>query len=62
MSTGEIDGGVLPTFVKWNCNGSSVLRLMFSPVLKKSGNGFLSYVKKSALLLSGLIAMPICFR
>ena len=52
----------LITFVKWNWRGSSVLKETFNPVLKKSGNGFLSYVKKRALLLKGLIAMPICFR
>ena len=48
--------------MKWNCNGSSVLKLTFKPILKKSGRGFLSYVKKSALLLNGLMAKPICLR
>ena len=50
------------SLVKWNWSGSSVLKLTLSPILKKSGNGLRSYVKKSELLLSGLIAMPICFR
>jgi hypothetical protein len=56
------DDGFYQTFVKWNCRGSSVLKLTFNPVLKNSFNGFLSYVKNSALLLSGLIAIPICFK
>ena len=30
---------------------------MFRPILKKSGNGFLSYARKSVLLLKGLIAI-----
>jgi hypothetical protein len=30
--------------------------------LKYAGNGFLSYVKNRALLLSGDMAMPICRR
>lgn len=34
----------------------------FNPVLKKSLNGFLSYVKNKALLLNGDIANPICLR
>lgn len=54
--------GSYRTFVKWNCRGSSVLKLTFNPVLKNSFNGFLSYARKSALLLSGLIAIPICFK
>jgi hypothetical protein len=58
----EREKQVIRTFVKWNCSGSSVLRLTLSPALKKSGNGFRSYVRKSALLLSGLMAMPICLR
>lgn len=32
------------------------------PTRKKSLNGFRSYVKKRALLLSGLMARPICLR
>jgi hypothetical protein len=51
-----------PTLVKWNWSGPSVLKLTFNPVLKKSGNGFLSYIKNNALLLRGLIAIPICLR
>ena len=50
------------TLVKWNCSGSSVLKLTFKPTLKKSGRGFRSYVKNNALLLRGLIARPICLR
>ena len=50
------------TFVKWNCRGSSVLKLTFKPTLKKSGSGFRSYVRNNALLLSGDMAKPICFR
>ena len=50
------------TFVKWNCNGSSVLKLTFNPTLKKSGNGLRSYVRNRLLLLRGLIATPICLR
>ena len=52
----------LHTLVKWNCSGSSVLKLTFNPTLKKSGNGFRSYARKRLLLLNGLIAIPICFR
>lgn len=37
-------------------------KLTLRPVLKKSLKGFRSYVKNSALLLSGLIASPICLR
>lgn len=48
--------------VKWNCSGSSVLKLTFKPVLKKLGSGFRSYDKNRALLESGLMAMPICLR
>lgn len=53
----SLDDGKRQTLVKWNCKGSSVLRLTFNPVLKKLGKGFLSYVKKSALLDNGDIAI-----
>ena len=59
ISSGE---GFSRTLVKWNCRGSSVLKLTFNPVLKNSFNGFLSYAKNRELLLSGLIAIPICFK
>ena len=66
LMSGSIPGTVLVnngrTFVKWNCSGSSVLRLTFKPTLKKSGSGFRSYVRNNALLLSGDMAKPICFR
>lgn len=48
--------------MKWKIKGSSELKLTFRPALKKSGNGFRSYVKKRELLLRGLIAIPTCFR
>ena len=50
------------SFVKANCNGSSVDKDTFKPRLKKLAHGFLSYVRKSALLLSGDIAIPIWLR
>lgn len=46
------------TLVKWNWSGSSVLKLTFNPVRKKLGSGLRSYVKNSALLDSG--DMAIC--
>ena len=58
----EVYASFKHTFVKWNCNGSSVLKLTFNPTLKNSGNGFRSYVRNKELLLSGLMAMPICLR
>jgi hypothetical protein len=48
--------------VKWNWSGSSVERETLSPTRKKSLNGLRSYVRNKALLLSGLIARPICLR
>jgi len=44
--------------VKWNCSGSSVLRLTLRPVRKKVGNGLRSYARKRALFESG--DMAIC--
>ena len=38
------------------------LRETLSPTRKKSLNGLRSYVRNKALLLSGLIARPICLR
>lgn len=55
-----LNSSINGSLVKWNCSGSSVLRLTCSPRHRKSCSGLRWYSRNNELLLNGDMAIPIC--